>query len=132
MAKTTTFRFAVADSKLRSECWSVFTNRNDVYLTSNAHKRVLKVSLHASGICQVALLQDFFAEHIEWREGGPDFRSILRWKRLPTPVGKGQVAASILFASDGFWPEQEAVLPSKPYTRLAPPPDMHGLMVNVT
>lgn len=131
MAKARSFRFAIADTVPRSECWSFFTNGNDVYLTSNAHKRVLKVSLHASGVCQVALLEGFFAEHIEWREYSPDFRSILRWRRLPTQENKGQVAASILFASYDFWPEQEAIPSSKPFTSLSPPPDMHGMMVNV-
>lgn len=118
-------------TKPRSECWSVLINGNDVYLTSNAHKRALKVSLHQSGVCQIALLEGFFAEHVEWREDGPEFRSILRWKRTPTPEGRGRVAASILFASDGFWPEQEAIPASKPYVALAPPPEMHGRRVDI-
>lgn len=131
MGKTTSFRFAISDTKPRSECWSVFTNGNDVYLTSNTHKHVLKVSLHQSGVCQTAFLENFFEEQIEWREDGPEFRSILRWKRLPTPEGRGQVAASILFASDGVWPEQEAIPASKPFTALTPPPDMHGQRVDI-
>lgn len=131
MGKATTFRFAIADTKPRSECWSVFTNGSDVYLTSNAHKRVLKISLHQSGVCQIALLEGFFVEHVEWREDGPEFRSILRWKRIPTPEGRGQVAASILFASDGSWPEQEAIPASKPYVALPPPPKMHGRRVDI-
>ncbi len=68
MAKATAFRFAIADDRPRSECWSLFISQNDVYLTSNAYKQVLKVSLHQSGICQVALLEDFFAQHVEWRK----------------------------------------------------------------
>ncbi|MCF6121594.1 hypothetical protein EN904_01565 [Mesorhizobium sp. M7A.F.Ca.CA.001.07.2.1] len=92
---------------------------------------MLKLSLHQSGVCQVALLEGFFAQHLEWREDGPDFRSILRWQRLSTQEDRGQVAASILFASDGFWPEQEAIPNTKQYTALAPPPHMCGRMVNV-
>jgi len=92
---------------------------------------MLKVSLHQSGVCQIALLEGFFKEHIEWREDGPEFRSILRWKRLSIPEERGQVAASILFASDGVWPEQEAIPDSKPYTALTPPPDMHGRRVDI-
>lgn len=132
LGKSTTFRFAIADTAPRSECWSLFTNGSDVYLTSNAHKRVLKVSLHQSGVCQIALLEGFFSEHIEWREDGPEFRSILRWKRNPTPKAKGQVAASILFAADGFWPEHEAIPASKAYAALPPPPVMHGRRVDIT
>jgi len=131
MAKPTTFRFAIADDKPLSECWSVFTNQNDVYLTSNTQKRLLKVSLHQSGVCQVALLEGFFKKHVEWREERPESRTILRWKRLSTPKDRGQVTASILFASDGFWPEGEPIPASKPYTALAPPPQMHGRRVDV-
>ncbi len=58
MAKSESFRFAIADNKVRSECWSVFANKSDVYLTASAYKRTLKVSLHGSGVCQIALLED--------------------------------------------------------------------------
>lgn len=131
MAQPQPFRFVIADEKARSEYWTVFTNKNDFYLTTNAHKQALKVSLHGSGVCQVALLEGFFAKEIEWRKERPTDRTILRWKRLPTPQLKGQVAASILFASYEFWPEQEEVPASKPHTRLPPPPDMHGRSVHV-
>ena len=130
MAKSSTFRFAIADSEPRSELWSVFTNRNDVYLTGSAFKRALKVSLHASGVCQIALLEGFFTEQVEWRPDKPESRSILRWKRLPTAEDGGQVAASILFASHEFWREQLPIPASKPFTSLTPPPDMHGRIVN--
>ena len=131
MSKRGSFRFAIADDALRSECWSLFTNGDDVYLTSNAHKRALKVSLHRSGICQIALLEGFFEEHVEWREDRPEFRSILRWKRLPSPDEGAQIAASILFASYEFWPEQEAVPRSKSYIPLPPPPDMYARVVDI-
>ena len=131
MAKSNTIRFAISDSKPRSECWSIWTNKNDVYLAGSFYKDTLKVSLHGSGVCQVALLDEFFEKHVRGRDQGPEYRSILRWKRLPTPKERGQVAATILFASYEFWPEAEAIPASKTYTALPPPPDMYAVMVDI-
>ena len=131
MAKSNSFRFAIADELPRSECWSLFTKGNDVYLTGSAYKKTLKVSLHQSGVCQIALLEGFFTKHVEGQTGAPEFRSILRWKRLPTPINSGQVAASILFASYEFWPEQEPIPSSKPFTKIEPPPDLYCRLINV-
>jgi len=114
-------RFAIADTKPRSECWSIFTNKNDVYLTGNAYKQTLKLSLHGSGVCQIALLESFFEEQVAWRDEGPEHRAILRWKRLPTPLFQGQCAASIMFASYDFWPEHDPIKSSKKYIALEPP-----------
>lgn len=131
MAKSSSFRFAIADTVPRSECWSLFTSGNDVYLTGSAYKKTLKISLHQSGVCQIALLEDFFTEHVEGKTGAPEHRDILRWKRLPTPKKRGQVAASILFASCELWAEQEPIPSSKPFTKIEPPPDMYCRIVNV-
>lgn len=131
MAKSNSFRFAISDASVRSECWTVFTNKDDVYLTGSAYRKALKVSLHGSGVCQIALLEQFVAKHVEGRDERPEDRTILRWKRLTTPEGRGQVAATILFASYEFWPEQEEMPRSKPYTKLRPPPDMHARMIDV-
>lgn len=131
MAKSDTFRFAIADTNPCSECWSVFTKGDDVYLTGSAYKNTLKLSLHGSGVCQVALLENFFAQHVKPREEAPEYRSILRWHRLPSQHGSGQVAATILFASFQFWPEAEPIPASKRYTALPPPPDRYAVMVDI-
>lgn len=129
--KSNSFRFAIADGVPRSECWSFFTNGNDVYLTGSAYKRVLKISLHERGVCQIAMLKEFFVEHVEGRSQAPQFRDILRWKRIPTPLIQGQVAATILFASCEFWPEKDPIPASKPFKSLPPPPSTHCLNVDV-
>jgi hypothetical protein len=131
MSQLDVHRFAIADTKPRSECWAIFTNKNDVYLTGSAYKQALKLSLHGSGVCQIALLDNFFEKHISWRESSPDHRAILRWKRLPTPLFGGQCAASILFASFDFWPEHEAINASKKYIALKPPAKNFARRVDV-
>lgn len=54
------FRFAIGITIPLSEVWTLFCNRNDVYLSNNAHRGMLKASLHASGVCQYAMLPDYF------------------------------------------------------------------------
>lgn len=128
---TSSFRFAIADNSVRSEVWSVFTNKNDVYLTGSAYKRVLKVSLHQSGVCQIAMLEGFFAEHIEGNENAPEFRDMFRWRRLPSKHMSGQMTFSVGFASFDFWPEQDNPPKSKPFTKIAPPPNGYSCHVDL-
>ena len=123
MSENGTFRFAIADTVVRSECWTLFFNGNDVYLTGSAFKRELKISLHQSGVCQAAFLKNFHSD-IAKKDNAPITRDILRWKRTPTPQEGGKVAVYIQFASYEDWPEAEAIAPSKPYKSLAPPPFM--------
>ena len=123
MGKTSSFRFAIADTSVRSECWTLFFNGNDVYLTGSAFKKELKISLHQSGVCQAALLEAFHAD-IATNANSPPNRDILRWRRTSTPQEGGRVAVYIQFASFEGWPEAEAIPSSKPYKGLPPPPYM--------
>ena len=123
MSNASSFRFAIADTLVRSEYWTLFFNRNDVYLTGSAFKKELKLSLHQSGVCQVALLENFHAD-IATNANAPPKRDILRWRRASTPEEGGKVAAYIQFASFGDWPEADAIPSSKPYKGLPPPPYM--------
>jgi hypothetical protein len=131
MSKNSSFRFAIGDDKPYSETWSAWQSGSDFYLTNTAHKTTLKISLHQSGICQVAMLQTFFEKHIEGKESAPEYRDILRWKRLSTPEFGPTVVTSILFASFEFWPERENISAKKAVTWIPRPPDMFGQQVAV-
>lgn len=131
MSKSSAFRFVVADTKPRSEYWSLFTNGDDVYLTGNSYKRALKISLHKSGVCQIAMLDNFFSKHVKGKSKSQKYRDLLRWKRLTIPMYRSQAAVSILFAWFEFWPEDEVIPTSKSVHKISPPPDRHGQIINV-
>lgn len=102
-----------------------------MYLTGSAFKKELKISLHKSGICQAAFLENFHAK-IASKNNAPPTRDILRWKREPTPHEGGKVAVYIQFASYEDWPEAEILPASKPYKPLLPPPFMSCRTVSLS
>lgn len=72
------FRFCVGEpTGPRSTVWKIWTNRNDVYLSSRASASHTKVSLHESGVSQFSETSESFA-----RTGRRNReRHIQRWQR---------------------------------------------------
>lgn len=95
------FRFGVfSGGKRRSSLWVAVANGNDLYIGARVIMNRLKVSLHGSGICQVAFLNDYVQEvHDRGRDALKD-RTIVRWKRPETPPTGALCVASIRFPTD--------------------------------
>lgn len=98
-------RFAVGDDRaLWSSIWVAFggNGRSDYYVSVRGQTGAVKVSLHASGACQIA----FDKESGYWDRlvaaglaPRPD-RAITSWQRAPTPQTGACHALSILFPTD--------------------------------
>lgn len=57
------FEFCVGTSNSnRSTVWKIVVDKSDVYIMSQAYGRSAKVSLHQSGVCQVAMTSEKIAE----------------------------------------------------------------------
>lgn len=117
----TTFRFAIGSGTPLSEIWTVVSQGNDMYLTASSQKSQMKVSMHGSRVCQYAMLPEFFEQHGPAIGKALENRTILRWKREPTPDEGGLCGFRIIFAADGSWPNA-ASRPPRKATQLIPPP----------
>ncbi|KQY03520.1 hypothetical protein ASE23_11935 [Rhizobium sp. Root73] len=124
-------RFAIGDDEPLSEIWTVTVNRSDVYLSSSGFNSVMKLSLHQSGVCQMATSQQLYEERLSVLEGGPDSRTVLRWKRCITPDTGGALAARIIFAACGRWPNPSTAKASKPPLLLPCPPEGYGVELTI-
>lgn len=97
----TNFRFAVGNSSRGfSSTWTAFGNAGDYYIGARPSMGSIKVSLHASGICRIALTDK---QYIELEKEGlhqPADRALLKWRRAKTPeIGAAHVA-SVIFPTD--------------------------------
>ena len=71
-------RFCVGEpAGLRSTVWKIWTNRNDVYLSSRTIASQMKISLHKSGACQFSKTSESFARTGKRNRG----RHMERWQR---------------------------------------------------
>lgn len=72
---------------IHSTIWKIWTNRNDVYLSSRVLASDMKVSLHESGICQFSHTSESFA-HTGKRNRD---RHIQKWQRRAVYPKSGAV-----------------------------------------
>jgi hypothetical protein len=95
------FRFAVGNpSRGFSTTWTAFGNRSDYYIGSRSFMGSQKISLHASGICRVALTNRQFDELAAEGLTQPADRAIVKWRRADTPQAGAQHVASVIFPTD--------------------------------
>jgi hypothetical protein len=122
-------RFAIGnETGACSEVWTCWANGSDFYMTANEIKGAKKISFHSSGICQYALLENFFAK-VRNHYGRKD-RTVLRWRRPPTPDRGPLLVAYFVFAAFETW-EPFWEIEDKPITLLAPPEHGWARVVNV-
>jgi len=63
---------------LKSEIWTAWTSRNDVYIGGRETAGVLKISLHESGVCNFSFSSEFMSSGPPVPTGS---RKIVSWKR---------------------------------------------------
>jgi hypothetical protein len=102
-----------------SSIWVLFNQRNEVYVGVRHLAGTMKLSLHSSGVCQLALTQQYW-NGLDTKEKGflPD-RSLARWKRKCAPIEGAVEVMSVWFPRD--WQKGRlADLPSKPIFMIEP------------
>ena len=96
----TALRFAVCGPKGHSTSWTAFKRGNDYYIGARGLMGAQKISLHASGICRVALTEEFYNSLPTKGLLQPLDRAIAKWRRSETPARGAVHVASIIFPSD--------------------------------
>jgi hypothetical protein len=98
-------RFAIGrPGSAHSDIWCAFweKKKNDYYIGARSTFGSTKISLHASGICRLALTE----QHITLlrRQGiaPPDDRALVKWRRLPAPENGAHLAVVLVFPTDNL------------------------------
>jgi len=77
--------------------WSAWGWRGDYYIGARSVLGSMKVSLHASGICRLALTERHFAALTERGLIPPEERAIVKWRRPPAPEVGAMLAVVLVF-----------------------------------
>lgn len=96
----TNLRFAVCGPKGHSSSWTAFGHGNDYYIGARGLMGSQKISLHASGICRVAMTDQFYSSLPAKGLVQPLDRVSVKWTRPETPIVGAVHVASIVFPSD--------------------------------
>jgi hypothetical protein len=123
-------RFAICgNDEKHSGTWSVWGNKNDFYIGARSILGSMKVSLHASGICRVALTEGQIKLLAEQGLEAPVDRAFVKWKRRPTPeVGAAQVV-SLIFPTAYFRLPAPVGTSKKPMLILGAQPDWSAVEI---
>ncbi|WP_201832843.1 hypothetical protein [Microvirga zambiensis] len=98
-----------------SGVWAAWSSKSDFYLGARSILGSLKISLHQSGICRIALTEQQ-AKALEaqgLRPEGSD-RAFYKWRRRPTPPVGVVPVVSILFPSQFLTGDEPKGAPTKP------------------
>lgn len=103
------FRFAVSNANgLHSTAWAAWHNGNDYYLGARSFLGSMKISLHASGICRVALTERYARSLNVSGMDGPKDRAYVKWRRGIPSENSAICAVSLIFPTAYFQrPEQK-------------------------
>lgn len=95
-------RFAVAQNNgLRSAVWSAWGHKSDFYLGIRCPLGSIKISLHASRICRVALTKDQADRMVREGIATPEQdRALFKWTRAETPQVRAILVASVIFPTE--------------------------------
>ncbi len=104
MPKKNIIRFAIGNKRnIFSEVWTLWVQKSDVYLTTDMMSSKAKISLHESGICHLAITQEYLTNNKNPPKELRDKRSLKRWVRGKTPSLGFQEAMSVHIASFEEW-----------------------------
>ena len=111
------------EGKPHSSLWVAWANGSDFYFGSRPIAGFLKVSLHASRACHVAITDRHWSTLQKQGLELPPNRQFTEWERKPTPPTGAIHVASIFFSTDFSLVHKERPKLSKPvcYIKPAPP-----------
>src|SRR5262245_20042998 len=95
----TSLRFAACGPKGHSATWTAFGHGND-HIGSRNLMGSQKISLHASGICRVALTEQHYQSLPAQGLLQPLDRAMVKWRRPETPKTGAVDVASLIFPAD--------------------------------
>jgi hypothetical protein len=83
-----------------SGVWAHWGNKSDFYIGARSILGSMKISLHKSGICRVALTDRHFAALTQKGRLVPNDRAFVKWERLFAPDEGAHLAAVLVFPTD--------------------------------
>jgi len=94
-------RFAIGrPGSAHSDIWCAFWNKSDYYIRARSIFGSTKISLHASGICRMALTEKHMTLLHQQGIAPPDDRALVKWRRPPAPESGAHLAVVLVFPTD--------------------------------
>ncbi len=127
---TDKLRFAIGKpGKRYSGVWAAWSHRSDYYFGARGILGSIKISLHASGICRVALTARHYKHLADWGLPQPSDRAFVKWKRTDAPERGVALAAVLVFPTDYLTLEEPLGSPQKPQFNIESARPGHALEV---
>lgn len=124
-------RFAIGREKALSEIWTLSSRKNDIYLSCESTRGRIKLSVHGSGVCQLAFDSLYVEEALKTPRFPLKDRTIRRWTRLPTPDAGPVHVTTIYFSAFETWGNSQELECTKPTELIPPPPSGFALSVPI-
>jgi hypothetical protein len=102
--------------------WVAWRQGSECYVGANSTLGSVKISLHQSGICRLALSERHYNELPEMGLKQPADRALTKWRRLPTPEAGVVHVLSLIFPTDHLRLEEPKSSQKKPVMIFEPPP----------
>ncbi len=83
-----------------SGIWAFWGNNSDFYIGARSILGSMKISLHKSGKCRVALTDQHFTALAQKGLSVPTDRAFVKWERLPTPEEGAHLVVLLVFPTD--------------------------------
>jgi hypothetical protein len=95
-------RFAIRSPTERySAAWMTTDYHDDFYIGARSLMGRLKISLHRSGICRLAIDERYFGSAVERDLIPPEEdRVLVKWRRTPTPTIGAALVVGLVFPTD--------------------------------
>ena len=121
-------RFGVgAKDKPYSSVWVAFTNNNDLYLGVRGLTGAIKVSLHESELCRLAVDEQYWTNLADHGVAVQRDRAIVKWRRSSTPETGVVHVLSLLFPTDFLRLYRKPLRLNKPVFYIEPAPEGHAI-----
>lgn len=124
-------RFAIGSSESISEIWTLWGRKRDIYLSCESMRGRIKLSIHGSGVCQLAFDSNYKDDVLATPKIPFTDRTIKRWRRTPTPPVGPIHLTNIFFSSFETWDNSEEIACPKATELIPPPASGYAVVVSI-
>lgn len=123
-------RFAVGTPGERhGSAWIIWANKSDFYLGAYGLRGKLKISLHESRICRLALTDEYVHKMRAAGIPPPEDRALFKWIRPPAPDLGAHPAVILTFPTDHMYRQPPVWNLNKPLVMFEAAPPGHSVEV---
>jgi hypothetical protein len=128
--KKVRFVAEAADGR-QSAIWSTWANGSDYYLGARWVLKSMKISLHASGRCRIALSDKLIEDMTAKGMPAPADRALVKWNRAATPEVGAICVLSVAFPAARLHMKGQTGSVSKPLLRVGLGPDDQAVQLGI-